>query len=84
MTDKLSVSYFMQENQMAEAKISRTVDSRNGDPSAIENFKEFLEVQATTMEMNGFTPEAGNLRRWVAELARKVTDAEFTKSRPEA
>jgi len=56
---------------MAEAKASLPIGSRGGVPSAIENFKEYLELQATTLEMGGFMQEAGNLRRWVAELARK-------------
>jgi hypothetical protein len=73
-------SYFMQENQMAEAKISPTVSSHKGNPSTIEDFKEFLDVHATAMEMSGFMQEAGNLRRWTAELARKSTDEEFSKA----
>ena len=74
----------MQENEMAEAKISRTIDSRSGDPSTIEDFKVFLGVHATAMEMSGFMQEAGNLRRWTAELVQKSTDAELSRSRPEA
>lgn len=69
---------------MAEAKNSLTVDFHGGNPSTIEDFKGFLEVHATAMEMSGFMQEAGNLRRWTAELAQKSTDAEFFRSRPAA
>jgi hypothetical protein len=70
--------YLMQENQMAEAKISPTVSSHNENPSTIEDFKEFLELHATAMEMSGFMQEAGNLRRWTAELAQKSSDKAFS------
>ena len=59
-------------------------DYKEGKISKEFKFKEFMDVHATAMEMSGFMQEAGNLRRWTAELARKSTDAEFSRSRPEA
>ncbi len=42
--------------------------------SSVSEFTEFLETQATRMELNGFMAEATNLRQWAAELNRKAAE----------
>ncbi|MCE5336241.1 MAG: hypothetical protein LLG06_16790 [Desulfobacteraceae bacterium] len=57
---------------MQEAKVRRTIDAHAGTSfSNIDDFSEFLELQATRMELSGFMSEATNLRKWAAELNNK-------------
>jgi hypothetical protein len=60
-----------------ESKVSRNVDVHTGTcHSNISDFTEYLSLQAARMEINGFTGEAGGLRRWVTELKYSaVSDA---------
>ena len=65
---------------MAQARPGRIGDQRSGASTSIDDIKEFLESKAAAMEMSGFMQEAGGLRRWAAELARKSTEADFGPS----
>lgn len=57
---------------MQEPRTSRAIDAQVGTSfSNIDDFKEFLDLQATRMELNGYMAEASNLRKWAAELNRK-------------
>lgn len=56
-------------------KGNRNIDPNGGcSYSNVSEFTEFLENQATRMELSGFMAEATNLRQWAAELNRKAAE----------